>query len=467
MTDTLRIGCGAGFAGDRLEPALVLATQGALDYLVLECLAERTIALAQLERLRNPARGYDPLLEARFEMLLPAIKQFGVTVMTNMGAANPLAAGQALLRLARKLKIDLKVAVVTGDDVLDRLAANALTLENHRPLSDYREIVSANAYLGADALLPALAEKPDVVITGRVADPSLFVAPMAYRFGWALDDWERIGKATAIGHLLECAGQITGGYFADPGKKDVQGLAHLGFPFAAVDREGGAFISKVPGTGGMVNRQTVTEQLLYEVTDPTAYITPDVVADFSQVELHDLGQDRVALRNAHGRVQTDTLKVSVGYRAGWVGEGEISYAGPNAQARAVLAGEIINERLAERAAERITELRIDLIGINAAHRSDFGAKMGPYEVRLRVAGRADEREVAQLIGREIEALGTNGPAGGGGFRHWVTEKVGIVSTLMPRKHVETKVTVMSTDDPIDDDQSIASTRDIFQDRVTQ
>ena len=443
---TLRIGCGAGFAGDRLEPALVLATQGALDYLVLECLAERTIALAQLERLKDSERGYDPLLEKRFEMLLPAIKQFGVTVISNLGAANPIAAGRALIALAAKLKLPIKVAVVTGDDVLDRLGANALTMETGKPLSDYPNIVSANAYLGAEALLPAFEAKPDVIITGRVADPSLFLAPMIHHFGWSQTDWERMGRGTAIGHLLECAGQVTGGYFADPGVKDVPGLAHLGFPFAAVDADGSAFISKVPGTGGFVNRQTTTEQLLYEVTDPTAYLTPDVTADFSQVEFHDLGQDRVAVRGAHGKPRPETLKVSVGYRAGWVGEGEISYAGPNARARAVLAGEIVNERLSELAGERLHELRIDLIGINATHRTDFGAGGEPYEVRLRVAGRTDERETAELIGREIESLGTNGPAGGGGFRRWVTEKIGVVSTLIPRAHVQTKVTVMTTQD---------------------
>ena len=443
---TLRIGCGAGFAGDRLEPALVLATQGALDYLVLECLAERTIALAQLERLKDSERGYDPLLVKRFEMLLPAIKQFGVTVISNLGAANPIAAGRALIALAAKLKLPIKVAVVTGDDVLDRLGANALTMETGKPLSDYPNIVSANAYLGAEALLPAFVTKPDVIITGRVADPSLFLAPMIHHFGWDQADWERMGRGTAIGHLLECAGQVTGGYFADPGVKDVPGLAHLGFPFAAVDADGSAFISKVPGTGGFVNRQTTTEQLLYEVTDPTAYLTPDVTADFSQVEFHDLGQDRVAVRGAHGMPRPETLKVSVGYRAGWVGEGEISYAGPNARARAVLAGEIVNERLSELAGERLRELRIDLIGINATHRTDFGTGGEPYEVRLRVAGRTDERETAELIGREIESLGTNGPAGGGGFRRWVTEKIGVVSTLIPRSHVQTKVTVMTTQD---------------------
>ena len=446
MNNSLRIGCGAGFAGDRLEPALVLATQGALDYLVLECLAERTIALAQLERLKNPERGYDPLLEKRFEMLLPAIKQFGVTVISNLGAANPIAAGHALIRLARKLQLNITVAVVTGDDVLDRMTASTLTLETAKPLSDYANIISANAYLGAEALLPALVLKPDVIITGRVADPSLFLAPMIHHFGWTPDDWERLGRGTAIGHLLECAGQVTGGYFADPGKKNVRGLAHLGFPFAAIDADGSAFISKVPGTGGVVNRQTATEQLLYEVTDPTAYITPDVVADFSQIELHDLGQDRVALRGARGKLRTDTLKVSVGYRAGWVGEGEISYAGPNARARAALAGEIVSERLSELAGERLRELRIDFIGINATHRTDFAAGMEPYEVRLRVAGRTEDRETAELIGREIESLGTNGPAGGGGFRRWVTEKIGVVSTLIPRAHVQTKVTTMSTED---------------------
>jgi len=321
---TVRIGAGAGFQGDRIEPAVVLASQGGLDYLVLECLAERTIAAAQLRKRQAPGTGFDPLLESRMEALLPFVARNGVRVVTNMGAADPLGAGKVVVAVARRLGLRVKVAAVTGDDVHRSVKPKMIALETGRPLGEHGRIVSANAYLGVEAILPALASGANVVITGRVADPSLFLAPLVHEFGWALDDWDRLARGTVVGHLLECAGQITGGYFADPGVKDVPDLAHLGFPFADVDADGFASISKVAGTGGAVTLATVKEQLLYEITDPTGYVTPDVTTDFTTVRLAEVGPDRVAVGGATGRPRSDTLKVSVGYLAGWTGEGEIS-----------------------------------------------------------------------------------------------------------------------------------------------
>jgi hypothetical protein len=362
-----------------------------------------------------------------------------VRIVTNMGAANPVAAGRRVIALSRELNLNVKVAVVTGDDVLELLEPSMRTMEARgAPLSEY-DIVSANAYLGADAIVPALASGADVVITGRVADPSLFVAPIAHAFGWTLDDWERLGRATAVGHLLECAGQVTGGYFAEPGLKDVPNLAHLGFPWCDVD--GNGVLGKVAGTGGAITLRTAKEQLLYEVTDPGGYITPDVVADFTAVSLKQTGPDRVSVQGAHGRVRTPTYKVSVGYRAGFVGEGEVSYAGAKATERARLAGEIVRERLRE----DLPDLRVDLIGIDSAHRSDFGHPHAPYEVRLRVAARAPTRALAERVGAEIWALGTNGPAGGGGFREATYERIGVVSTLLERSRVRPSVTVLEPD----------------------
>lgn len=438
----MRIGAGSGFQGDRLEPAVILAAQGELQYLALECLAERTIALAQLRKLADPAAGFDPLLERRVGPLLPIAVRNRVRIVTNMGAANPLAAGRRVIELARGLGLKLKVAVVTGDDVLALLDPAMRTIEARgAPLAEYGELVSANAYLGADAILPALATGADVVITGRVADPSLFVAPMAYEFGWKADDWTRLGRATAIGHLLECAGQVTGGYFAEPGLKDVPGLAHLGFPWCDVDAEGNGVLGKVAGTGGAITLRTAREQLLYEVTDPGAYVTPDVTADFTGVRLRQAAPDRVAVSGAGGRARSATYKVSVGYRAGFVGEGEASYAGAMARERASLAGEIVRERLRE----DLPDLRVDLIGVDSAHRSDFGHPHPPYEVRVRVAARAPSRSLAARVGEEMWALGTNGPAGGGGFRADVQERVGIVSTLLERARVRPGVIVLETD----------------------
>ncbi|HEX3633009.1 MAG TPA: acyclic terpene utilization AtuA family protein [Casimicrobiaceae bacterium] len=437
MRETLRIGAGAGFSGDRLEPAVVLAERGRVQYLVLECLGERTVALAQLRRRRDPARGYDPLLERRIELLLPLLRRHGVRLVTNMGAANPIAAADAIIAIARTLKTPIRVAVVTGDDVLARIEPSELTLETQTPIAKYGELVSANAYLGTAALLPALQSGADIVITGRVADPSLFLAPVAHEYGWQLDDVDRLARGTSIGHLLECAGQLCGGYFAEPGRKDVPDMAHLGFPYADVDAHGNATLSKVEGTGGCITLGTAKEQLLYEVTDPFGYVTPDVVADFSTVTMRETAPDTIEVRGATGRARPAKLKVSVGYLAGYVGEGEISYGGANALGRARLAGEIIRQRLGG----EFSDMRIDLIGSTSLHGKSFDPAEQPYEIRLRVAARAPTPERAALVGEEVEALYTNGPAGGGGTRKYVQEQIGIVSTLIERERVSTQVTM--------------------------
>jgi hypothetical protein len=437
MKATIRVGSGAGFQGDRLDPALVLAERGELDYLGLECLGERTVALAQLRRRKDPSKGFDPLLERRMARLLPLAKKHGFTVITNMGAANPLAAADAILAIAREHRLAVKVAVVTGDDVLQQIRSNAPIMEAHGRLADYGEPISANAYLGTAALLPALETRADVVITGRVADPSLFLAPVAFRCGWSLDDFDRLACGTCVGHLLECAGQLTGGYFADPGRKDVANMAWLGFPFADVDGDGNAILGKVEGTGGAITLANAKEQLLYEVTDPFGYITPDVIADFSRVNLRAAGPDRIAVAGAKGKGRPAQLKVSVGYHAGFVGEGEIAYAGPNAVGRARLAGAIVRERLEG----QFGEMRIDLIGSTSLHGRAFDPRENPYEIRLRVAARAETAESAAVIGEEVEALYTNGPAAGGGTRKYVHEQIGIVSTLIDRERVRTQVTV--------------------------
>jgi hypothetical protein len=440
MKNVVRIGCGAGFSGDRLDPAVVLVEQGKLDFLVLECLAERTIALAQKRKAADPTKGYDLLLERRMELLLPLLKSHGVKLLTNMGAANPVAAADKVIATAKHLSLPVKVAAVIGDDVLPSISGEELAMETGNSLHHSGEIISANAYLGADAILPALQTGADIIITGRVADPSLVVAPLVHEFGWTLDDTERIGKATVIGHLMECAGQITGGYYADPVKKPVEGVERLGHPFVDVYSDGSAIISKVENTGGVINLATAKEQLLYEVTNPYEYITPDVVADFTTVTLKQNGKDSVGIKGGGGKRKPDTLKVSVGYKAGFVGEGEITYAGQHAIERARLAGETIKKRLQD----RFAELRIDYIGCTSVHPSSLGTTCRPYEIRLRVAGKARTAEEAALIGEEVEALYTNGPAGGGGVRKYVTEVVGIVSTLNDRNNINSKVIIRTT-----------------------
>ena len=435
---TVRIGSGAGYSGDRIEPAVELAERGDIAYLGFECLAERTIALAQAARLADPEAGYDPLLTARMEAVLAACVQRGIRIITNMGAANPRAAAGEIARVARRLKLPgLKIAAVTGDDVLADITTAPYPLmerpgETTAALNG--SIVSANAYLGVAPIVEALAAGANIVVTGRVADPALFMAPLVHEFGWRMDDWATLGQATVIGHLLECAGQITGGYFADPGYKDVADLARLGFPLAEVRADGSAVLTKVAGSGGTVSLRSCKEQLLYELHDPARYYQPDVVADFSAVTLAADGADRVAVAGGRGTPRTGQLKVSIGYRDSFVGEGQISYAGAGALARAKLALEIVRERL-RLTGVRTSELRCDIIGVDSLHRGPAATAPEPREVRIRVTGRTDSLAEAARIGNEVETLYTNGPAGGGGAWKSAREVLGVVSTLI----AETKV----------------------------
>jgi Acyclic terpene utilisation family protein AtuA len=444
---TIRLGAGAGYSGDRIEPAVDLAERGALDYLVFECLAERTIALAQQARRSDPDAGYDPLLAERFHAVLRPCAANKTKIITNMGAANPASAARAAARIAREMGLPgLKIAAITGDDVLDALRHRDLPLiETEGRVADIADrIVSANAYLGAQPIVQALAGRADIVITGRVSDPALFLAPLSHEFGWAPDDWDRLGKGTVVGHLLECAGQITGGYFADPGYKDVPNLAQLGFPLAEVRADGSAVIGKLPGTGGRVSLKTCKEQLLYEVHDPARYYQPDVVADFSGVRFEDAGSDQVAVAGGTGRERTDTLKVTIGYLDGYVGEGQFSYGGAGALARARLALQIVEERL-RLTGVATSELRLEIIGIDSVHR---GPLLRPdaelAEARIRVAGRTKTMHDAIRIGNEVETLWLNGPAGGGGAWKSARQVIAAVSTLLPRSEIRTSVTYEAT-----------------------
>lgn len=446
MKNKIRIGCGAGFSGDRIEPAIVLAEKGKLDYLVLECLAERTIALANKRKMTDPTKGYDPLLERRIETLLPHLVKNKIRLITNMGAANPIEGAKKVIEIAQKQGLKVKVAAIHGDDMNDKLKSEnfeifgnediALELikKHQSPVTNNQSpIISANAYLGIEGILEALQADAQIIITGRVADPSLFLAPMVHEFGWKTNDYNLMGKGTVIGHLMECAGHITGGYFADPIKKPVENMENLGHPFADVYADGSAIISKVEGTGGIINLQTAKEQLLYEVINPNKYYTPDVIADFTTVKFEEIAQNQVRVTGGGGKEKPSTYKVSVGYKAFWQGEGEISYAGPAAYERAKLAGEAIEKRLKP----QFNEIQIDLIGINSIFGNrgfDFAQPL-ISEVRLRISAKAKNQADAALIGEEVEALYTNGPAGGGGVRKYVNEVIGIVSVLVDRNKV--------------------------------
>lgn len=433
---TIRIGAGAGFAGDRIDPAVELAEHGNLDFLVFECLAERTIALSQIRKRLDPEGGYDPLLAERMRAVLPACRRNRTRVISNMGAANPRGAARKTMEIARELGLrGLRIACVEGDDVLH--LQHAFKQFEDEPLPDPKTFISANAYLGADAVASALNGGADVVLTGRVADPSLFIGAFVHAFGWELDSWDRLGQGTAVGHLLECAGQLTGGYFADPRYKDVQDLDRLGFPLAEVNEDGSAVLTKLDGSGGVLNMQTCREQILYEVMDPASYLTPDVTADFTEVCFKEEAPNRMRIYGGRGKPRPRDYKVSAGVDDGVLGDGQISYAGPGALERAEVAREILKKRLARGPAR---DLRIDFIGLNAMHGA-MASGPPPYEVRLRAAARFNNVAEAGCLAREVESLYLNGPAAGAGVTFAARENIAIVPALIGRESVNTIVSV--------------------------
>lgn len=439
----MRIGCGAGFSSDRLDPAVDLAARGRLDYLIFECIGERTLAFGHRDRRAQPDRGYNPYLERRLRAVLPHCRRAGARIVTNMGVANPMAAAERAVAVARELGLaGLKVAAVEGDDVTAAIGPDTALPEFGMCVKDVgRALIGANAYLGADAILPALEAGADVVITGRVADPSLVVAPLRHSFGWAEDDWLELGRGTLVGHLLECGAQVTGGYFADPGYKEVKGLARVGFPLAEVDADGQAVITKLPDTGGLVSARTVKEQLLYEVHDPAAYLTPDVTANFSTARVEEQGDDRVRIAGARGAPRPEKLKVTVAFDGGLLAEAEVSYAGPGAVERARLAAEIMEERLGQVHGLNAPR-RIELIGVSALHGTAVEYPSNAQDVRLRCAMRASSADEADLLLWETEALLCCGPAGGGGYRGKITPSVVTYSAFLPRDAVKPRFTML-------------------------
>lgn len=439
----LRLGCGAGFSSDRLEPAIDLAEKGALDYLVFETIGERTLAFGHRDRKLDPKRGYNPQLAARMRGVLAACKQNGTRIVTNMGVANVAAAAEVVIDVARvKGLAGLTVAAIEGDDISHLIGPDTVLIDNHgKTVAEVgRPVVGANVYLGIDAILPGLETGADVVITGRVADPSMFLSPLVHHYGWRRDDWQKLGQGTLVGHLLECGMQITGGYFADPGHKDVPRLAACGYPIAEVDERGNCVITKLADAGGMVTPRTVKEQLMYEVHDPAAYLTPDVTADFSGVTVQEAGRDRVAVANGNGHRRPDKLKVTVGFDGGFLGEAGVSYAGPNATARATLARDILRERLAGRPG--FEALRLDLIGVNSLHATAHGPRGESADVRVHAALRSMDRDAVATLLWEAESLLCCGPAGGGGYRGQITPSVITHSALIDRDAVRPSVKVL-------------------------
>lgn len=435
-----RIGVGAGFAGDRLDGGERLAREGDLDAIVFECLAERTIGLAQ-RRLALGGAGFDSRMVDRIAGVAEPMLRRGGTIISNGGAADARAAATAVRDRLAGGPFRPVVASVSGDDVLDRIDRSSRINGSDDTLADLGDrIVSANAYLGMGGLVEALDGGADVVITGRVSDAALFLGPLAHRFGWEPDEWDLLACGTLVGHLLECAGQLTGGYFADGETKEVPRLSMLGFPFADVTSDGRAEYGKVKGTGGRLDRATVLEQLLYEIHDPAAYLTPDVTVDLSGVSIDEIGPDRVAVFGARAAGRPDRLKVSVGVRDGFAAIASINYGGFAALRRAQLAAEIVRERWHD-VHGHDENLCIEFVGFNALTPWDEPLA-SPREVQVRFSTRTLRREVARTLVEEVDALYTNGPAGGGGTTGSITETVGIVSTFIDRTDVNPVVEIL-------------------------
>ena len=451
--EVFRVGNGAGFSGDRVDaPRPVVDTliaAGGPAAMFFETLGERTVALAQLERRRDPDAGFEPMLERLLAPILADCLRHRIPILGNFGAANPPAAARMIAALARRSGLpELQIAVVAGDDLregpTDLTALPVHEADESLP-ADAAKLVAANAYIGADALVEALRQGADVVVAGRTSDPALAIAPLMHHFGWAADDWDRLAVGAAAGHLLECGSQVCGGVFWDPGRKDIPNPANIGFPIAEVTADGGLVIAKAAHTGGLVDLRTVKEQLLYELHDPAEYITPDVVLDISGCELDQVGTDRVSVRGLRGRPAPPTLKVTACYEGSWLGEGEVSVAGPNALARARATADVLLERLRRRGLA--VRARVDLIGVASVLDSDDGALWrsfdgpAPPDIRIRLAAEGADRDVVDQAAREVLALLCCGTAGTGGARWRVTPRILTRSYLVPRGQVPTSVTL--------------------------
>ena len=444
----VRLGGGAACPGERLEPAVELVEKGNIDYIIFDSLSESEMLAFERRKLRQPDAGYDIYSERRLRAIWAQCARAGIGIIGNMGAANPRGAQEVAIRVARTMGLEgQKVAAVLGDNVLDTVTElNPVVNETGRPVSDFgARLVAAHAYIPADPIVEALEQGADLVITGRVGDASLFLAPMIHEFGWLADEWDLLAKGIVVGHLLECAGHVTGGYFADPPYKTVPDLYRLGFPIAEITAEGETIITKTPGSGGVVSTATCAEQMLYEVDDPANYIEADVVTDFSDIGFEQVGPDRVKIEGTvRGKPKPDLLKVNLGVREGYRAEGTIYYAGPGAYERAKLAADVIRQRLEKVTALQADALRFDFIGINALYGPPSGeVNNPPWEVGLRVAGRTRSRDEAWKIMHELETIDNNGPAAiGRGLRsEEITEILGYYSTFVPRETVETEVIV--------------------------
>ena len=439
----IRIGNGQGFWGDWLEAPLRLVEQGPLDYLTLDYLAEVTMAILEKQRRRDPRLGYARDFPSLIGRLAPLLRLRGVRVVTNAGGLNP----EACARQVKADAPDLTVAIVRGDDILERIdefLAEGLELRNldtGEPLETIRDsILSANAYLGAFPLAQALQTDADVVISGRCADAALAMAPMIERFGWRADDWDLLASGVVAGHILECGSQATGGN-CQVHWETIEGLEEIGYPIVEMRKDGSFEVTKHPGTGGRVSGHVVKEQILYEIGDPRRYLTPDCVADFTSFSMEDAGPDRVRVWGARGASPTESHKVLINYSAGWMSAGTMTYTWPRAYQKAQAADRIVRKRLDSLDLD-FDEIHTEYLGVNACHGAAARPVVDPPEVQVRIGVRSRDRAAVERFTREMIPLVLSGPPGATGYgegRPAVREVVASWPTLIPRDAIRASV----------------------------
>lgn len=447
----IRIANGQAFWGDWREGPIRLVRGGPIDYLTLDYLAEVTMSLLHKQRSRRPGLGYASDFIEVIRDVLPECRSRGIRIVTNAGGLNPSGCRDAVLQVARDLGVAVRVASVSGDDLMPELpsllaAGHKLeNLESGAPVTDIADrLVAANAYIGAFPIAEALDDGADIVIAGRCSDPSLVLGPLIHEYGWRADDHDELARGTIAGHVIECGVQCTGGNY-EGGWWDVPDMANIGYPIVEVESDGRFVVTKHVGTGGVVDRHTVAEQLLYELGDPSSYLGPDVVVDLTRVTLEEVGPDRVLVDGVHGHEPTRFLKVSCAFQDGFMNSSALSYSWPHALAKAERAAAVLLERF-RNLGLRYDDIAVDYIGVNAMLRNLSGpSPEDPSEVMLRIAVRGPHKPDLERFGREFAPVALAGPAGAAGFasgRARPTEVVGYWPALIEKTAVEPTVEVV-------------------------
>jgi len=444
----VRIANGQGFWGDSVDAPALLVERGGIDYLTLDYLAEVTMSIMQRQKRKDPRAGYATDFVDLMKRVLRPCKEKGIRVIANAGGVNPAACRERVLETARALGVRAKIATVEGDDILPRLdellgsGETLASMDTGRPLSDVRDkVLSANAYISTLALAEALDTGADVVITGRCTDPGLTLAPLIHEFGWKADDWDRLAAGTVAGHIIECGAQATGGNYTR--WWEVPALESVGYPVVEAGPTGEFVVTKQPGTGGRVDVAAVTEQILYEMGDPSRYISADCVIDFRTIRLESAGADRVRVFGIRGAPATDTYKVSVSWLNGYKASGQLTISGPFAIAKARRCAEIVWKRL-EAAGVRFDETSTEYLGVDSCHGPIAPAVNDPGEVVLRLGAKGKDAAAIERFGKEIAPLVTAGPPGVTGFaggRPKPQEIVAYWPALIPKSRIETRVRV--------------------------